>query len=226
MVRRVWAASGALAVLLFLCGLLFADLLGTSNYPPLNATAARLRMYFVHNGGDVRALSFFHALSAVALLCFAAYLYGALRGSEASAGAVLAGGAAAAVFLLLSALAYRTLAEPAVARDGPLAHALVVISYLAGGPAIALPLALLIAAAVLGGGLSLPRWSQWLGLVAAVVSIASAVTLLGPMNNSSAAYGVLLLAAVLGFAWVAAASVLLALRAGFPADGVGTVMGR
>ena len=69
--ERLWAASGAMAVVLFACGLLFGDLLGSSNYPPLNATLQRLRDYFLHNAPEVRALSFFHALSALALLSFA-----------------------------------------------------------------------------------------------------------------------------------------------------------
>jgi hypothetical protein len=45
-VQRIWAASGALAVLLFVCGLVFGDLLGSSNYPPLNASYRRVSSYF------------------------------------------------------------------------------------------------------------------------------------------------------------------------------------
>lgn len=217
-VRRVWAASGALAVALFGCGLVFGDLLGSSNYPPLNASSARASSYFLRNGSEVRALGFFHVLSALALLCFAAYLQEWLHDGPAAAGRMatlaLAGGATAAAFLLLSALVYRALAEPSVVHDPALTHALVVISYLAGGPAIAVPLALPIAAgarAALRDGL-LPRWTGWLGVPAAGVSLISAATLLGPMNNSSALYGVLVLAAVLGFLWTFVTSSVLAMR--------------
>lgn len=218
--RRTWAASGALALVLFFCGLLFADLLGSSNYPPLNASYARVRSYFLSNASEVRALAFFHVLAALALMSFAAYLHGWLEqetdaGSVRTAPLALVGGATAGAFLLLSALVYRALAEPSVLHDAPLTHALVVLSYLAGGPAIAVPLTLpIVAGAVVsfrGGGL--PRWTGWLGVAAAAVSLASAATLLGPMNNSSALYGVLLLAAILGFAWIFVVSVLLAKRA-------------
>lgn len=218
-VRRMWAASGALAVVLFGCGLLFGDLLGSSNYPPLNASYLRASSYFLRNGSEVRALGFFHVLSALALVCFAAYLQEWLRGAPLPTGGLavlpLAGGTLAAAFLLLSALIYRALAEPSVAHNPALTHALVVTSYLAGGPGVAVPLVLPIAAGVLAAlryGL-LPRWTGWLGVSAAGVSLISAATLLGPMNNSSALYGVLLLAAILSFVWIFGTSVLLAAQA-------------
>jgi hypothetical protein len=217
--RRVWAASGALAVALFGCGLLFGDLLGSSNYPPLNASYARVSSYFLTNTFEVRALAFFHVLAALALICFAAHLQGWLQDAREVPGRIaavtLAGGAIAAAFLLLSALIYRTLAEPSVVHDPALTHALVVISYLAGGPAIAIPLSLPIAAVALVTLRDelLPRWIGWLGVSAVVMSLISAGTLLGPMNNSSALYGILLIAATLSFAWTFATSVLLAIRA-------------
>ena len=124
----------------------------------------------------------------------------------------LAGGMTAAGFLLLSALAYRTLAEPAVRSDPALLHALVVMSYLAGGPAIAIPLALSIAAGATLAlrGVLLPRWVGWLGCAAAALCFTSAATFLGPMNNSSATYAILLLAAITGFLWIFATSIALA----------------
>jgi hypothetical protein len=215
---KLWAASGVLTVLLFACGLLFGDLVGTSNFPPLDATASHLRAYFLQNASEVRALSFFHLLSAVALVAFAAYIYSYLQRASSAPPALaafgLAGGAIAAGFLLLSALCYRTLAEPAVARDAPLAHALVVLSYLAGGPAIAVPLVPMIgvmAAAALREQL-LARWTGWLGVASAVCGAACASTLLGPTNNHSASYGILLLGAVLIFAWLVVTSVALMAR--------------
>lgn len=223
-VRRLWPASGALSVVLFGCGLSFGDLLGSSNYPPLNASHARLSAYFLHNGGEVRALALFHLLSALAMLSFAAYLYTWLGSVERStrrlAGIALAGGATAATFLLLSALIYRALAEPAVVSVPGLAHTLVVLSYLAGGAAVAVPLVLpigAVAVAALRSSTGLPRWSGWLGFAAAAASIASALTLLGPMNNSSALYALLLIAAILDFAWLLLTSLILASRVEQPA---------
>jgi hypothetical protein len=216
--QRLWAASGTLTVLLFACGLLFGDLLGTTNYPALNASASEVRAYFLQNASEVRALSFFHALSAIALVAFAACLHQYLRreshGPPGLAALALAGGAIAASFLLASALCYRTLAEPTVARDAPLAHALLVLSYLAGGPAIALPLVPMIAvvaAATLRERI-LARWTGWLGVLTAAWGAACATTFLGPANNQSATYGILLLGAVLMFAWLVITSVALIAR--------------
>ncbi len=106
--ERAWAASGALTVLLFAGGLVFGDLLGSDNYPPLDASNDDIRRYFVDNKAEVRALSFFHTLAAFTLLGFAAYLHTALRRDEDERSGLpalaFAGGVTAAVFLLLSAL--------------------------------------------------------------------------------------------------------------------------
>ncbi len=216
--QRLWAATGALSVVLFGCGLLFGDLLGTDNYPPLDASFATLSRYFSENRSEVHALAFFHTLSALALLCFAAHLSAWIRMAvprrDAISAATLAGGAGAASFLLLSALLYWALAEPAVASDAGAARAIFVLSYLAGGIAITLPLALMIGSATILALQRelLPRWSGWLGATATGVSLASASMLLGPSNNRSAFYGILLIAAVLGFAWLLTTSLWLALR--------------
>jgi hypothetical protein len=205
--------------MLFACGLLFGDVLGTSNFPALDASASDVRAYFLENASEVRALSFFHVLSAMALVVFAAYIYAYLRRASrapsALAALALAGGAMAAAFLLLSALCYRTLTEPTVAGDASLAHALVVLSYLAGGPAIAVPLVPMVgvvAAATLREQI-LARWTGWLGVVTAVSGAACASTFLGPTNNHSATYGILLFGAVLMFAWLVVTSIALITRA-------------
>ena len=218
-VEAVWAASGAFAVALFACGLLFGDLLATTNFPALNATPSHLRGYFLRNGSEVRALSFFHLLAAAALAAFASCLYARLRpGAIRLAALALAGGIIAAVFLAMSALCYRVLAEHSVASDPALAHALVVLSYLAGGPAIGVPLALTVGAfaAATRHERTLPGWLSWLSIVAAVLGVASASTMLGPTNNGSLAYGVLLLAAVLLFAWLVMTSLVLVRHARSP----------
>ena len=214
-VEAVWAASGAFAVALFGCGLLFGDLLATTNFPALNATPSQLREYFLRNVSEVRALSFFHLLAAAALAAFASYLYARLRSAGIRIAALaLAGGIIAAAFLAMSALCYRVLAEHSVASDPALAHALVVLSYLAGGPAIGVPLALTAGAfaAAIRHEPTLPGWLWWLSIVAVVLGVASATTMLGPTNNGSLVYGVLLLAALLLFAWLVASSVVLVIR--------------
>lgn len=211
--------TGPLTVVLFGCGLLFGDLLGTSNYPPADASTAVLRRYLTQNGGDVRALAFFHTLAALALVVFAINL--AVRLERAAPGcpgrhrAVLAGGILGAGFLLLSALCYRTLADPAVYADPGAAQAVLVLSYLAGGPALAAPLAVLEAGAstTFAQGVLLPRWLGWLGLVAALFSLVSVAYLLASLDNGSWLYAVLLLGALLGFVWLVLTGGLLAVRA-------------
>jgi hypothetical protein len=217
--EAVWAAAGAVAVALFACGLLFGDLLATTNFPALNATPSQLREYFLRNVSEVRALSFFHLLAAAALAAFASYLYARLRSAGIRVAALaLTGGIIAASFLAMSALCYRVLAEHPVASDPALAHALVVLSYLAGGPAIGVPLALTAGAfaAAIQHERTLPGWLYWLSIVAAVLGVASATSMLGPTNNGSLVYGVLLLAAVLLFSWLVASSLVLVRRARRP----------
>lgn len=51
--QQLWAASGVLTVVLFACGLLFGDVLGTNDFPPLDATASRVRSYFLENASEV-----------------------------------------------------------------------------------------------------------------------------------------------------------------------------
>jgi hypothetical protein len=214
--EAAWAATGALTVALFACGLLFSDLVGTTNFPALNASSSELRQYFLRNVSEVRALSFFHLLAAAALAAFASYLYSLLRPAGARVAALgLAGGIISAAFLALSALSYRVLAERSVASDPSLAHGLLVFSYLAGGPAVAVPLALTAGAfaAAIRRERTLPVWLWWLSAVAVVLGGASVTTLLGPTDNSSLAYGVLLLGAVALFAWLVASSLVLARRA-------------
>ena len=171
-VEAVWAATGALAVLLFGCGLLFGDLLGTTRYPALNASSLQLRQYFMRNVSEVRALSFFHLLAAVALAAFASYLYSTLaKAGVRLAALALTGGIIGATFLALSALSYRVLAERSVGTDPALTHGLLVLCYLAGGPAIGVPLALTagVFAAVTRRERTLPTWLWWLSTIAAVL---------------------------------------------------------
>ncbi len=186
-VEAAWAATGALTVVLFGCGLLFGDLFGTTNYPALNASSFQLRQYFMRNVSEVRALSLFHLLAAVALAAFASYLYPTLRAASMRLAALaLAGGIIGAAFLALSALCYRVLAERSVAGDPALAHGLLVLSYLAGGPAIGVPLALTAGAfaAAIRRERTLPGWLWWLSTVAAVLGVATVTVLLGPTNNA------------------------------------------
>lgn len=144
-------------------------------------------------------------------MAFVPYLRGVLaraeRGQERLATLALGGGLLAAGFLLLSALLYWTLTRAEAASDSGAAHAVLVLSYLAGGQALALSFAALV------GGASLlivrtrvlPRWIGWLGLLAAVLALASVVSLIWDL----ALYLLLEPAGVLSFLWLFASSVVL-----------------
>jgi hypothetical protein len=215
--QRAWAASGVLCVVLFGCGLFFADVLAPG-YPALDDSFEDTAGYFDENEVEVRALGFFHVLAAIALLFFATYVGAFIRRTASESGGLaalaVAGGATAAGFLLLSALLFRALAEPEVSGDEGTQHAVLVLSYLAGGPAITVPLAPMIGACsvvVLRYG-GLPAWIGWLGLAAAAVCLASAAMLLGPAENTAPLFGLLLLAAGFGFLWLLSASAAMAIR--------------
>jgi hypothetical protein len=206
-----WRCSG--------CGLFFADVIAPG-YPALDDPSTEVGRYFVENDQEVRALAFFHVLAAVALVFFAAYVRTFMRGVEPTAEGLptlaFASGVIAATFLLLSALFFRTLAEPAVAGDDAAQHAVLVLSYLAGGPAITVPLAVLIGACslmALRRG-ALPGWIGWFGAAGAAACLVSAAMLLGPAKNTAPLFSVLLLAAGLGFLWIVVASVAMVMRAG------------
>lgn len=145
---RIWAASGALSAALFVAGLIFANI--SPGFPAPDASLERINAYFSDHRAAALGLSVSHSLSALALLAFAAYLHGVLRRAERAeerlATLALGGGLLGAAFLLLSALLYWTLTRAEVAGDSGAAHAVLVLSYLAGGQAPALAFAALVGA--------------------------------------------------------------------------------
>jgi hypothetical protein len=205
----IWAASGALSAALFVAGLVFANT--PPGFPAPDASLERINAYFSDHRAAALGLSVCHSLSALALLAFAPYLRGILgraeRGQERLATLALSGGLFGAGFLLLSALLYWTLTRAEVAGDNGAAHAVLVLSYLAGGQAPALAFAALVGPAsllTLRTGV-LPRWIGRLGLVAAALALASVVSLLWDL----AFYLLLEPAGALSFLWLFAISVAL-----------------
>lgn len=210
----LWASSGLAFVVLFAGGVIIADVLAGRPFPGMDEPVSEITGYFAANGAEVRLLSFFHSLAAVSLLAFAAYASG-LDVSEERARRrlstlALSGGVGGAVFLLLSALLYWTLARPATASEPALARSLADLSYLAGGVALLLPLSAFI------GGTSLlareagvlPAWLVRTGLVTAIISLACAATL--PAESGALGPGgIVALAAVPALSWIFAASIAL-----------------
>jgi hypothetical protein len=207
---RRWAASGVAAVALFVLGLVFSDFLASPGFPAYDASLKRIDAFFIDNRAEAIGISVCHSLSAAALLIFVAYVHEWLRrggGTETRLAALaLGGGVAASIFLLLSAMLYWTLTRAQVAREPGVAQAVLVLSYLAGGQALALSFAGLIGATsvvTLRTG-ALPRWIARLGVTTAGLSVLSVAWLIW-----APAFNLLLLAAALGFLWLCATSIAL-----------------
>jgi hypothetical protein len=209
--KGIWEASGALSAALFVSGLLFANVPRPS-FPAPDASLARINAYFSDHRAAALGLSVSHSLSALALLAFVAYLRGVLgrieRGEQRLATLAANGGLLAAGFLLLSALLYWTLTRAEVAGESGAAHAVLYLSYLAGGQAPALAFAALIGAASLLTlrARVLPTWIGRLGLLAAALGFASVVSLLWDPTF----YLLLEPAGALSFLWLFAASIAFA----------------
>jgi len=216
-----WAASGVGFVVLFGGGLVVADLLAVSWYPDVGDSDRHIERYFTESAGNARGLAFFHALAALLLLAYAGYVHRAVSaqppGTLGLGALALAGATMAAAFLLLSALLFATLTLPDAAADPRLARTLLLLSYMAGGPAITLPLAVFIAATSISVRDAGPRWLERSGAIAAVLGLLSSVVLLvealGTGDQGEGIFVVGLLALLAGFGWVALSSLALAWRA-------------
>lgn len=215
---RIWAASGLLFVLLFGAGLFAADLV-TTPYPGFLHPIERLEAYFTQSQRAVQALSLFHSLAAFALLLFAGYLATILGrdkqpGVNGAALVTLGCGSVAAGFLLLSALLFWVLAIPSITEDPALLRALHTLAYLAGGVALALPLAAFIGApaiVALRGG-PLPRWLGWTGLISAGFCLLYPVTLLRHGGQWGPGGIIATTTAIVAVLWILALSLVLLRR--------------
>jgi hypothetical protein len=219
--ERLATAGGALFAACFAAGLVFADVIASPAFyevwPEGLDSFAQVEDYVAANRSELRALSFFHALAAIALLAFAAALASLSGGPQPSshlllARATLAGSGVAATMLLLSATAFWTLTEPTLAGDASLARALLLLAYLTGGPVFVAPLALTIAAASLLGRReqTLPASITRPGLATAAIALLPLATLLGSARSRSLELTVP--AVLLAVIWIFATSSTLTLR--------------
>ena len=225
----VGASTGLAFVALFGAGLISADLLASPAFFEVDASSGQIDAFFVDNRPEAVGLSVCHALAAIALLAFGGYVSGVLRRSDCQSGGLaavaLAGASVAAAFLLLSALLFWTLTRPQLAQADPgTAEALLVLSYLAGGPGVALPLAPFLAATSLAGlrARLLPRSLGRAGLAASVLCLASVAGFAGDLTGDArfdpglgdVGLGLVVAAMLAALAWIAAASILLRSRRG------------
>jgi hypothetical protein len=209
-IRR--ALSGVLFPAFFLVGEAVAGRLATAPLPVPDAPVAEVVAYYGGSRSAAMALGAFQALSAVALLVFAACVVLFLRRTRADGGALAqvarGAGILAALFLLASALLALALTQAAVGGDPTLLGTLRSLNFLTGGTLHVASLGLFVGAASLAARRAgaLPGWIVWLGIVQAVVSVLSLASLL-------VFYAALfiLLGRMLGFVWCAAVGVALAL---------------
>jgi hypothetical protein len=200
------ALSGVLFVALFLVSITVPGMLapGQSAMPdsPINdLTAFQAKMQLV---------SLLQATVAIPLLAFAVDLAAAVRKasdeSSTLAWLTLGGGVLAVVFQLLSALFSGMLAIPVTAETPGVLPALRYVPFLTGGVGHVVWLAALVGApsvAALKTGL-FARWVAWLGIVVAVASLFSVISLQLPAAN------VLLPVGRFGsFIWILLVSIML-----------------
>ena len=182
--RNLWALSGVLFVALFVAGLVFGNVLSPEPYPSPFAPSAEIESYFTESGAAVRALGVLQILAAISLLgfaaCVAAFVRRAAGEGSALSGLALGGGVLAAAFFLLSGLLSWALSRPVTVELLTLVRALHDLTFLAGGPAHVSLLGLFVGAGSIAASKTkvLPRWIDWVGIVAAVLSLLSVASML------------------------------------------------
>jgi hypothetical protein len=212
-----------LAVALVHAALVAASLLVTAlatgtHFPSPFADPAGALASFAAHGAALRWSAFLQLGAAVPLGILAASAASRLQflGVRA-AGATIAlfGGAAAAVFLALSAMLQWALAAPDVAASQGAARALHLLAFAAGGPAHVMGLGLLVAGVAVTAALHglAPRALMVAGLLVAAAAELSSLALVAP-----AAAALVPLARFPALAWLAVAAAILPTRRRDPAD--------
>jgi hypothetical protein len=186
---RVGAWSGLGFVVLFLVGAVASNVATTEVYPRPGDTAAETQAYFADNQGVTEVLSLTQSSSAACLAVFAGVVAVAIRRrdgrpSREAAWCLMGGGLAAALLLFSATVLWALSRDPVVASTEGVG-ALHQLAFAAGGAAHVVPLGILVGAASIAAwrsGLH-ARWLAKFGVVSAVVSLLSVVTLvaLGPL---------------------------------------------
>jgi hypothetical protein len=204
---------GWLAVIftaIFAGGLIASVIMASGKtFPSPFIAGGDIAAYFRAHHDAVQVTAFSQLGTAVPLAIYAATMSARLHNLGIRApGATIAqvGGVLAAVWLGVSAMASWALSQPGVTPSAPLVRALQDVSFVAGGPGHVAGLGLLIAGIAVPGLLArlLPRWLVIAGLVIAVISEFSTLTLL-----VSGAAVLLPIGRFTGYAWLIAAGFLL-----------------
>jgi hypothetical protein len=181
----LWPLTGLGFVVAAGSGIVFSMILPPEPYPspfgaPLGPQTDVAR-FFIEARPQVELMSFMYTIAAIFLICFVADVASRVSDGVAGGGSLaLAGGVLAAGFWLLTAMLLWVLARPWTPEQPNLLRALHDLTYLLGGPAHVMTLALFAAAGAVGlsrgdGAVEALRWA---GLAGAAVSLVSVVALL------------------------------------------------
>jgi hypothetical protein len=163
---------------LALLGVVFflSNILPSQGYPSPFASEEDIQRFFAENQDTLKWQSLALMLAGIALLVFAPSLVGLVQQATETRSVALwvalAGGVVAGAFVMLSAVLVWALARPDALESPALVRALHDLTYLAGGPAHVLSVAVFVGAASLAGLsiLNIRRWICFLAIGAAVFS--------------------------------------------------------
>jgi hypothetical protein len=197
--------TGSLFVVLWFAGTIVQGLSG-AGFPRPTDDMATVAGYMRDGASRMEQSAGLQILSAVALLWFTATLAGHLRRTgRPSPDLALVGGSTAAVTLMASAGATVALGSTDLVTDDASAQLLYQLSFWLGGPIHVAGLGMLILAAA--HGLDLPKW---LGVAGLVIGAAGVVASLSPIVPALVLFTPI--GRFLGFFWLIAATVIVALR--------------
>lgn len=199
--------AGSMFVVLWFGGTVVQDTSG-AGFPRPTDDMATVADIMRAGASRMEASAGLQLLAAVALLWFAASVAARLRRTgRTSTGAelALAGGIMSASALLVSATALLALGGTDLVNDDASAQLLYQVSFWLGGPIHVAGLGLLIATAAYG--LGLPKWLSIAGMVIGTAGVLASLSALVPPLVLFTPIG-----RFLGFIWIVAATVMLALR--------------
>ncbi len=183
--RDLGALTGLVCGIVFVGGLALVGMLIPATAPPNlpSSDPADIQRFFLENGTATRVQALIQTVAAALLATFAAAVAGLVGRSEprpsALAAATIGGGLLAAAFLALSALLAGTPGAEQNTGSAATVSALRQLSFFVGGAGHTAWLGVFVGAASLATRRAgaLPRWLTTAGLVSAVLSVLSLISL-------------------------------------------------